>query len=136
MRDYLDEYTGFVLSHDEILLHLLVADDLILTYSSIRDAQSQLDGLSKFFSKNKYIVNAIKSKCMIFGQMKSTKLYFNDDALERANEYKYVGDIVRSVGRAHCDVFAANYEYIYDKAKRSVSIFYERENENYGPILP
>ena len=69
MRDYLDENTRVVLSHDEILLHLMRAHDLILTSSSIWDAQSPLDGLSKFCSKNKSLVNAIKSKCMIFGQM-------------------------------------------------------------------
>ena len=56
----------------------------------------------------------------VFGQMVSANLYDNDDALEHVNEYKYVGNIVRSVTRAHCDVFAANYEYRYDKAKRSV----------------
>ena len=135
MRDYLDENTGVVLSHDEILLHLLWADDLILTSTSIRDAQSQLDGLSKFCSKNKSIVNAIKSKCMIFGQMESAELYFNGDALERVNEYKYVGNIVRSVTRAHCDVFAANYEYLYDKAKRSIFSM-KKKTKTMGPLSP
>ena len=46
MRHYLD-----VPSHDEILLHLLWTDDLILTSTSIQDAQTQLDGLPKFCSK-------------------------------------------------------------------------------------
>ena len=69
MKDYLDENTGVVLSIDEILLYLLWAEDMILTSTSIRDAQSQLDGLSKSCSKNKSIVYAIKSKFMTFGQM-------------------------------------------------------------------
>ena len=41
MKDYLDENTGVVLSLDEIILHLLWAENLILTSTSIRDAQSQ-----------------------------------------------------------------------------------------------
>ena len=56
----------------------------------------------------------------VFGQMVSAKWNNNDVALEYVNEYKYVGNIVRSVTRAHCDVFAANYEYRYDEAKQSV----------------
>ena len=88
---------------------------------------------AKFCPKNKSIVNAIKSKCMIFGQMESAKLYFNGDALERVNEYKYVGNIVRSVTRSHCDVFALNYEYLYDKAKRCVL---SMKTKTMGPLSP
>ena len=71
---------------------------------------------------------------MIFGQLESAKFYFNGDALERVNEYEYVGNIVRSVIRAHCDVFAANYEYLYDKAKRSV--FSMKKTKTMGPLSP
>ena len=41
----------------------------LLIYASL--SLNELDGLSKFCSKNKSIVNVIKSKSMIFGQMES-----------------------------------------------------------------
>ena len=61
--------------------------------------------------------------------MESAKLYFNGDAHERVNEYEYmyVGNIIRSVTRAHSDVFATNYEYIYDKVKRSVFLWNRKQ---------
>ena len=45
--------------------------------SDMRDCLDENTGvvLSKFCSKDKFIVNTIKSKCMIFGQMESAKLY-------------------------------------------------------------
>ena len=65
----------------------------------------------------------------------NAKLYFNGHALERVNEYKYVGNIVRSVTRAHCDVFAANNQYLYNKAKRSVFSM-KKTHENYASVIP
>ena len=65
----------------------------------------------------------------------NAKLYFNGDALERVNEYKYVGNIVRSVTRAHCDVFAANNQYLYNKAKRSVFSM-KKKTKTMRPLSP
>ena len=77
MKDYLKEYTGVVLSQDEILVYLLWADDLINVATNVQDAQKQLDGVAKFASRNKAIANTIKTKFMVFGNIKDVKLFFN-----------------------------------------------------------
>ena len=101
LRNYLNENTGVILSEDEILVHLLWADDLILTSTTTADAQNQLNGLSKYCSKHKSIVNSVKTKFMVYGKLENVRLYFNGNALEQVTEYEYLGNIVtsRSIGR-------------------------------------
>ena len=70
MKENIDENTGVVLSDDEILLHSQWANDWVLSSTSTKDAQSQLDGPSKFCSNNKAVVTAVKSKCLIFVKWK------------------------------------------------------------------
>ena len=65
LKDYLDEYTGICISN-EILLHMLWADDLVMVSCTPKHAQRQLDGLSKFCAPNQMIANELKTKYMFF----------------------------------------------------------------------
>ena len=69
-----------------------------------------LNGLSKYCSKRKSIVNSVKTKFMVYGKLENVRLYFNGNALEQVTEYKYLGNIVKSVDRATSDIFAENYQ--------------------------
>jgi hypothetical protein len=65
LKMYLDAECGINLD-TELLIHLLWADDLILTSDSPQGLQKQLDGLFKFCAKFQMIVNELKTKIMIF----------------------------------------------------------------------
>ena len=119
-RQYINEKTGTILADDEILVHLLWADDLIMTSTTAQDAQSQLNGLASFWAKNRSIVNTVKTKYMVFGKLKHIKLFFNSHALDQVTEYKYLGNIVRAVSKSISDIFANNHEYLRNKACGSI----------------
>ena len=120
LRQYLNEKTGAILADDEILVHLLWADDLIMTSTTAQDAQSQLNGLASFCAKNRSIVNTVKTKYMVFGKLEHVKLFFNSHALDQVTEYKYLGNIVRAVSKPISDIFANNHEYLRNKARGSI----------------
>ena len=53
MRSFLNTEFGIVMNGEELLVHMLWADDLILMSSSEIGRQKQLDGLLKFVSHTK-----------------------------------------------------------------------------------
>ena len=68
---------------------------------------------------------------MVYGRLDNVCLYFNVHALEQVTEYKYLGNIVKSVERTTNDVFADNYEYLC-KAVEASSQFLRRQ-KTLGP---
>ena len=78
---YLDTNYGIVL-HDEVRVHLLWADDLVLMSDSPEGLQKQLDGLFTFCSKYQMIVNELKTKIMIYGKVnKKCSFHFNSTTM-------------------------------------------------------
>ena len=106
LREYLDINFGVVLS-DTILVHLLWADDLVLMSSSAEGLQSQLNGLYTFCSRFQMIVNEVKSKVVIFGDLKTPvpSFLFNRKQLEIVSQYKYLGVVINSVKTSRGDLF-------------------------------
>ena len=135
MKEYLREYTGVVLSDDEILVYLLWADDLINVSTNVQDAQKQLDGVAKFASKNKAIANSIKTKFTVFGNIKNVKLYFNGKAIEEVPSYKYLGNIFASTKTNKGDPFSENYQYLYDKAQKNIFSLFSK-TKDISPLSP
>ena len=133
LRNYLTENTGVILSDDEILVHLLLADDLILTSTTTADAQNQLNGLPQYCSKHKSIINFVKTKFMVYGKLENVRLYFNGNALEQVTEYKYLGNIVKSVDRTTNDIFIENYQYLCNKGRGSTFSIFKKTN-NFGAL--
>ena len=118
IKEYLDEYTGICTSN-EIILHMIWADDLYMVSSKPDHAQRQLDGLSKFCAPNQMIANEAKTKFMIFGKEKHVSLKLNGKPLQQVQSYKCLGNIVSGTKTAMGDVFRDNYGYLCDKARQS-----------------
>ena len=135
LKDYMKSHSGVILSEDEILIHLLWADDCITAATNVPHAQIQLNGLANFCSKNRALVNTIKTKFMAFGNLEDIKLYFNGNELERVNQYKYLGNVVRSVDRPISDIFLDNYKYLCDKARKNVYSVIKKTKQLH-PISP
>ena len=76
LSEYLYKHVGVCIG-DEILAHILWADDLILFSDSVEGLQKQLDGLYSFCRNNCMIVNEIKTKCMVFGGNNNIRIIFN-----------------------------------------------------------
>ena len=118
LSTYLSKEVGIVISN-EIIAHILWADDLILFSDSPTGLQKQLNGLLKFCSNNKIIVNETKTKTMCFGTDEPFNVYFNGKLIEQVHQYKYLGVLVRSVNRLNQDIFADNYRVISDKSRKA-----------------
>ena len=91
LDSYLSTAHGICID-EEIIVHLLWADDLILFSDTFHGLQIQLDGLKQFCSNNHMIVNEIKTKVMVFGNPKKSKVQFNSVEIEEVNDYKYPTD--------------------------------------------
>ena len=118
LSTYLSKEYGIVISN-EIIAHILWADDLILFSDSATGLQKQLSGLLKFCSNHKIIVNEIKTKAMCFGTKEPFDVYFNRKPIEQVHQYKYLGEIVRSVNRLNQDIFSDNFQVISDKSRKA-----------------
>ena len=119
LGNYLNSEYGVVLS-DEIIVHLLWADDLILFSDTQHGLQKLLNGLQKFCHNNHMVVNETKIKVMCFGKPLNPNVYFNGKSIKLVETYKYLGNIIRSVHRCNQDIFADNYQYLSDQARKAI----------------
>ena len=118
LKTYLDDYTGVILN-EELLIHLLWADDLILLSTNVADSQKQLDGLSKFCKPNQMLVNCIKTKCLLFGNQPEPALLFNDKRIDVVNSYKALGNMISAIKTCSGNIFSANSGYLSDQARKA-----------------
>ena len=119
LNDYLDKHTG-ICKADEILLHMLWADDLVMISSNPKHAKRQLDGLSKFCAPNQMVANELKTKYMVFGNLASFSLELNGKNLENVQSYKYLGNMINSTSLSSGDISKGNSDYLCNKARQSV----------------
>ena len=119
LREYLKSESGIVID-DEVLVHLLWADDLVLMSDSAEGLQSQLDCLFKFCCKSQMIVNETKTKIMTFGKNSSVHTFsFNNKQLEIVTQYKYLGVIFNTCRNMKGNIFKSMGSYISDKARKA-----------------
>ena len=105
LKNYLHNEYGVILQ-DEVIVHLLWADDLVLIGDSPDGLQKQLDGLHRFCSKYQLIVNEMKTKIMLYGKCDNTfNFIFNDKELQTVEEYKYLGVVLNSTKTVRGDIF-------------------------------
>ena len=119
LGNYLNSEYGVVLS-DEIIVHLLWADDLILFSDTQQGLQKLLNGLQKFCHNNHMVVNETKTKVMCFGKPLNPNVYINGKSIKLVETYKYLGNIIRSVHKCNQDIFADNYQYLSDQARKAI----------------
>ena len=115
LKTYLDEYTGVVLN-EELILHLLWADDLILVSNNTCDSQNQLNGLSQYCKPNQMLVNCIKTKCLYFGNQPEPKLFLNDKPIDVVKAHKFLGNIVNSIKLYSGNIFKTNADHLANQA--------------------
>ena len=101
------------------MAHLLWADDKILCAETENDLQRLLDCLFRFCSSNQMIVNETKTKCMVFRSAEEPNLFFNGLRIEVVNQYKYLGTMISPISRPAQDIFANNYDYLTNQARRA-----------------
>ena len=114
---------------------MLWADDLILVSDSSYGLQKQLDGLQKFCSRNMMIVNELKTKVMVFSKRDEKVITFNGVAIQNADSYKYLGNIIRPVNMCSGDVFKDNSKFLCDKARKAIFLILKKLR-NIGVLLP
>ena len=126
--DYLDREFGIVIG-STILAHLLWADDLILMSDTLSGLKKQLRGLERFCAKNRMVVNALKTKIMVFGSSEKLELQFNGIIIEHVNEYKYLGNVIRSIKQSSSDPFLLNYDYLCSQGRKAIFLAKQKLNK-------
>ena len=87
-RKYMSDLEQYLMSEQGICIdenivgHLLWADELILFSDSVAGLQKQLNGVMKFCSDNRMIVNESKTKEMQFGKKGNFEVYFNGTRID------------------------------------------------------
>ena len=102
------------------MAHLLWADDLILFSDTFHGLQKQLHGLKQFCYNNHMIVNEMKTKVMVFGNTKRSKIFFNQKCIEEVKNYKYLGNIISSTRLPNQDPLKSTYKFLSDQAMKAV----------------
>ena len=134
LGDFLHKHVGVCIG-DTILSHLLWADDLILFSDSLSGIQKQLDGLFGFCSKNRMIVNELKTKIMVFGNGAKGNVIFNGKHLDWVEKYKYLGNIINSTKQMNSDIFKENSKYLCNKARGTIFSFFKK-TKSFGTLSP
>ena len=129
LESYLSTAHGICIN-GEIIAHLLLADDLILFSDTFHRLQMQLNGLKQFCSDNHMIVNEIKTKVMIFGNPKKSKLLFNSVEIDEVIDYKYLGNIISSIRLPKQDPLKKNMHISVWPGKESLN-YHHKQNQNY-----
>ena len=125
-RKYVSDLEQYLMSEQGICIdenivgHLLWADDLILFSDSVAGLQKQLNGVMKFCSNNRMLVNESKTKVMQFGKKGNFEVYFNGTRRDEVLEYKYLGAIVKSIQQVNQDVFPCSYQYLCDQSRKAI----------------
>ena len=128
-------YIYYIYISKTLFVHLLWADDLILFSDTTRGLQRQLNGPYTFCANNHMTVNVAKSKVICFRKQPSFCVDFNHKEIEQVDRYKYFGNTIRRVDRHQQDIFADNYEYLCEQARKAIPCI-KRKVQNIGALLP
>ena len=78
------------------------------------------------------VVNAVETKCMTIGDSTPLDLHFNGNKIEQVFQYKYLGNILKSINNCNADMFANTYPYLCDQGRKAIFSMLHRLRE----ILP
>ena len=119
LDEYLNTHAGICVG-DMLVAHILWVDDLVLMADSIGGMQDQLNKLSAYCAKKLLGVNEMKTRCMILGHNGNLNLKFNGKYIEKVKNYKYLGNIFRSVSRVSEDIFCDTYPFLCGQGQRAI----------------
>ena len=119
LGDYLTKRYGLCIA-DDIIVHLLWADDLVLISDSENGPQKQLNGLLSFCANNCMIINELKTKAMVFGAHSGPpNIHLNGQPIQTVSQYKYLGNILTATSTLKGDIFRNNHSYLCNKARKA-----------------
>ena len=120
LKNYLDEYTGVCIG-EEILVHILWADDLYMVSEDLKCTQLQLNGLTEFSAANQMVVNEIKTRYMVYGnqEISNIDLKLNGKNIEKVGQYKSLGNILSSIKTTQENIFKLTPEYLNSRARQA-----------------
>ena len=120
--------------------YLLHADDLVLMAETQAGLQQLLDRLNKFCKRWDMIINASKTKIMIFNtkhifvkDIDKTSFFLDNSEIKHAEKYKYLGTMISNVSN---DPFEMNYSYLRGKALRAIAALRHDVKQALGFRLP
>ena len=123
-----------------LVSYLLHADDLVLMAETQAGLQKLLDRLNKFCKRWDMIINASKTKIMIFNtkhifavDKNNTSFFLDDSEIKHAEKYKYLGTMISNVSK---DPFEFNYPYLRGKALRAIAALRHDVKQALGFRLP
>ena len=105
------------------ILYLLTYYGLTIWFfsDSEKGSQTQLEGLFKLCSDNMIIVNEMKTKVVVYGSAsRNIQIKFDYKILDRVDQYKYLGNLVKSVKKCNEDIFGENSQYLCSKARQAI----------------
>ena len=91
------------------------------------------------------IVNGMKTKVMVYGHAnKNFSLRFNGETLDIVDQYKYLGNITKSIKTWNRDMFGANYQHLCNKARQAIFALFKRvktlgifySSKNHDVLIP
>ena len=86
-------------------------------------AQLQLEGLASFSAQNHMLPNEIKTKYMVYGNYRKTDittLTLNGKEIERVDEYKSLGNILKTIKTNRGNIFKLTPEYLNKRARQAI----------------
>ena len=57
---------------------------------------------------------------MVIDHNKPLKLYLNGQKIEQVMQYKYLGNIIKSVNNSNTDIFSSTYSYLCDQERKAI----------------
>ena len=75
------------------------------------------------------IVNAIKTKCMVFGKHDECSFFFNHEKIEQVSKYKYLGTIIKSSTRVDGCTFGETHIFLCGKAQKAIFALKKKKSE-------
>ncbi|MCG8075583.1 MAG: reverse transcriptase family protein [Candidatus Thiodiazotropha taylori] len=102
------------------LFTLLYADDTVLMANDPLDLQNCLDAFAEYCQKWKLTINIEKTKIVIFGTRRKSRLNFKigEDTIEITNSYKYLGVLFSQSGS-----FLGARKHVVQQAKKQCSSY-------------
>ena len=99
LSDKLKDHKIGCIMNDQILNHLIYADDIVIFCPSLSGLQSLLNVCENYMKPVKLFLNINKTKCIMFTKSRhyrppATFLTINDSNIDYVSEYKYLGYVI------------------------------------------
>ena len=102
----------------------MYADDTVLFASNKKDLQMTLDSYTDYCHQWKLKINVEKTKILCFGRKENAVFTINNEQVEKANSFKYLGVMFSRNGR-----FIDAIKHNVDKARKAMDTLRRSFNE-------